>query len=109
GQLDRRALRGPDSHRPEMPHPYFAPSSPTEELLCSIFAELLGLDRAGRLDNFFELGGSSLLVLQALSRLQHEMRRDIAPTIFFNDPTPAAIAAALDGAEDIPAQRLSRA
>jgi amino acid adenylation domain-containing protein len=109
GKLDRRALPKPDAQRPEMSNPYLAPASPSEERLCRVFAQVLEIDRAGRLDNFFELGGNSLLVLQALSQLEQETNVEVAPTLFFNDPTPAAIAAALDatGAAQIPANRLA--
>jgi amino acid adenylation domain-containing protein len=108
GKLDRAALPAPDSHRPELGNAYFAPATTTEEIVCGTFAQVLGLDRVGRLDNFFELGGSSLLVLQALSQLQRELRRDIAATLFFNDPTPAAIAASLDqGSGAIASSRLA--
>jgi hypothetical protein len=50
-------------------------------------------------------------VLQALSRLQHETQREIPATVFFVDPTPAAIATALveRGGAGIPANRLAHA
>jgi len=109
GKLDRRALPAPDNTRPELSRPYFAPTTTTEELLCTVFAQLLGLDRVGRLDNFFELGGSSLLVLRVLSRLHSETGRDVPATHFFSDPTPAAIAAKLDKPDDhaIPSGRIA--
>ena len=110
GKLDRRALPKPDNHRPELSQAYLAPADAMEELICRIFADVLGIDRVGRLDNFFELGGSSLLVLQALSRMHQEMQRRFPATLFFNDPTPAAIAAATQatGGTELPASRLAR-
>jgi amino acid adenylation domain-containing protein len=99
GKLDRRALPAPENNRPELAEPYAAAITPTEERVCQLFAELLGIDRVGRRDNFFELGGSSLLVMQALSRLkktQETKANPLSSTVFFSDPTPAAIAAVLD-------------
>jgi amino acid adenylation domain-containing protein len=110
GKLDKRALPAPENTRPDLAQPYFAPVTPNEDLLCRTFAELLGLDRVGRLDNFFELGGTSLLVLRVLARLHADLGRDVPATHFFSDPTPAAIAAKLDRPEDhtIPSGRLAR-
>jgi hypothetical protein len=99
GKLDRRALPAPENNRPELAEPFAAAITATEERICQLFAELLGIDRVGRLDNFFELGGSSLLVMQALSRLkkaQDSKANRLSSTVFFSDPTPAAIAIVLD-------------
>jgi amino acid adenylation domain-containing protein len=102
GKLDRRALPVPENNRPELAQPYAAAVTPSEARVCQLFSELLGLDRVGRLDNFFELGGSSLLVMQALSRLKKTQDAEISKanrlssTVFFSDPTPAAIARVLD-------------
>ncbi|MEQ1515575.1 MAG: amino acid adenylation domain-containing protein [Usitatibacteraceae bacterium] len=110
GKLDRRALPAPENRRPEIAQAYLAPLTELEEMVCRIFSGLLGLDRVGRLDNFFEVGGNSLLVMQALHRLKHELGRPIAATVFFRDPTPAAIAGALDDTRNnsIPLNRMSR-
>src|SRR6185369_3877227 len=57
GKLDRRALPAPDFQPSEAT--WTAPRTPEEELLCGLFAEVLGMERVGLHDNFFELGGHS--------------------------------------------------
>ena len=110
GKLDRRALPAPENRRPELAQDYREPANAMEETICRVFAEVLGIDRAGRLDNFFELGGNSLLVMQALVGLKRDTGRPVASTVFFNNPTPAAIAAVIGQADanQIPRSRLSR-
>jgi len=49
---------------------YIAPTTETEQVLCEIWQEVLGIERVGINDNFFELGGHSLTVVKLLTRLQ---------------------------------------
>ena len=66
GKVDRRALPAPDYASAQ--HAYVAPTTPAEEVLAGLWAELLGLQRVGVHDNFFELGGDSILSIQVVAR-----------------------------------------
>src|SRR6266851_3182350 len=67
GKLDRRALPKP-GERPEQGREYVGPRAAVEEILCGIWAKVLGLERVGVEDNFFELGGDSILCLQVVAQ-----------------------------------------
>ena len=110
GKLDRRALPIPDRRRPELAYPYSAPVGATEQAVCELFATLLGLDQVGREDNFFELGGHSLLAMQLVARLHAELSPLPTITGFFGGPTPAAVAASIEGdaGPAVAAERLAR-
>ncbi|MGB7926381.1 MAG: amino acid adenylation domain-containing protein, partial [Pyrinomonadaceae bacterium] len=69
GKLDRHALPAPEQNRSEPGNEYVAPRTPVEEILASLWAEVLRVERVGIHDNFFELGGHSLLATQLISRI----------------------------------------
>lgn len=108
GKLDRRALPEPARQRPELAQPYTEARNEAERRVCAAFARALGIDQVGRDDNFFDLGGDSLLVLRVLKDLQQGNTRRLTTTLFFRQPTPAALAADMQAAEApaaVPAER----
>jgi amino acid adenylation domain-containing protein len=98
GKLDRRALPAPEPARPELRAEYVAPRSPAEEALAAIWTAVLNLERVGVHDNFFELGGQSLLATQVASRVRDVFQVDLSLRTLFQQPTVAALAAAVEAA-----------
>ncbi|HEY2739790.1 MAG TPA: condensation domain-containing protein, partial [Thermoanaerobaculia bacterium] len=68
GKVDRAALPAPDAARPDAAREHVAPRTREEEILATIWAQVLGLSRVGMTDNFFELGGDSILSIQIVAR-----------------------------------------
>ncbi|WP_127917303.1 non-ribosomal peptide synthase/polyketide synthase [Prescottella agglutinans] len=66
GKLDRRALPVPEFGGDA--EEYRAPSTPVEQAIADIVAEVLGLDRVGVHDSLFALGGDSIVAMQLVSR-----------------------------------------
>ncbi|SEU29100.1 non-ribosomal peptide synthetase [Stigmatella erecta] len=92
GKVDRRALPVPAApHGLEIA--YVEPRTGEEEILVSIFAELLGAERVGVRESFFDLGGHSLLATQVVSRVRAVFGVDVPLRTFFDNPTVGGLAA----------------
>ena len=97
GKTDRQRLPPVPGTRPDMVVPYTPASTPLEEELVVIWAEVLGLDRLGIHDRFFELGGDSLMAMRLISRIKHSLGVELPLTVLFDRPTIAETAEAIGG------------
>ncbi|MFJ9967582.1 amino acid adenylation domain-containing protein [Streptomyces avermitilis] len=95
GKLDRRALPAPEpaagTSRP--------PLTPVEQVLCDLYAQVLGVQVVGAEDDFFDLGGHSLLATRLISRIRTTLGAEIQIRALFKSPTPAELALALNQTE----------
>ncbi|GAB2935052.1 hypothetical protein GCM10027280_23670 [Micromonospora polyrhachis] len=74
----------------------------TEQLINTVWGEVLEHTRFGVTDNFFDIGGHSLALAAVHARLVAETGRTVAMLDLFRYPTIRALAAHLDGATERP-------
>jgi amino acid adenylation domain-containing protein len=102
GKVDRRALPIPGRARPDLVNPFVAPRTSVEEVLASIWAEVLGLDQVGVHDNFLELGGDSLLAGRVISRVISRLRVEVRLRSLLDSPTVADMAVVITRTQNRP-------
>jgi nonribosomal peptide synthetase DhbF len=99
GKVDRRGL----------PAPVFEPAGtgraardPREQVLCDLFAEVLGVPTVSIDDSFFDLGGHSLLAARLAGRIKAVLGVEFSIRDVFQAPTVSAVTDRL-GSADTPA------
>ena len=88
GKLDRAALPAPGFGGVVVSR---EPRTAAEEIVCGLFAEVLGVERVGAEDSFFELGGDSLLAMRLIARVRAVLDTEIGIGDLFTAPAPAQI------------------
>ncbi|PFD72567.1 non-ribosomal peptide synthetase [Bacillus cereus] len=94
GKIDRKALPAPDEQAIEDLN--VLPRTPSEELIASVWSQVLGTENIGIQDSFFERGGHSLLATQIVSRLQELFQIKIPLRELFKHDTVEALAKRVD-------------
>ncbi|MEH2023712.1 non-ribosomal peptide synthetase [Nostoc sp.] len=100
GKVDRKALREPDSARPELETVYQPPQTEVEKTIADIWQKVLQVEDVGIHDNFFELGGHSLLLVQVNSKLREVFQKDLSVLDLFRYPTINSLASYLNQANN---------
>ncbi|MFD6860800.1 amino acid adenylation domain-containing protein, partial [Rhodococcus sp. NPDC060090] len=92
GKLDRKALPEPVFEVKE----FRAPTTPVEQIVASVIADVLGLDRVGLDDDFFALGGNSLIATQVVSRIGEAVGHRLPLRMIFEASTVESLAVAAE-------------
>ncbi|PSL45610.1 non-ribosomal peptide synthase protein (TIGR01720 family)/amino acid adenylation domain-containing protein [Chitinophaga niastensis] len=99
GKIDKKALPDTDAEA-LLTNEYVAPRNATEQVLATIWQELLGVSRVGIHDNFFELGGDSIITIQVVSHAK-QAGYPLHPRDLFLHQTISGLSALLSSDKNI--------
>ena len=86
---------------------YRAPATPVEQILASIYAQVLGVDRVGVDESFFDVGGDSLCAMRAIAAINTAFDIHLAVPTLFDAPSVRSLSQQLgrhaSSVEEVPA------
>ena len=91
GTQQSNAQSLPDEY-PELRDAHVDQDTDLQEILATVWREVLGFERVGIHDNFFDLGGDSLVAIQVLSRIQKLLNIRLPLATLLQAPTIAGLA-----------------
>jgi amino acid adenylation domain-containing protein len=77
GKIDRKALPDPEPNPGHTEREVFTPLTPSEDVLYQLWKQSLRVEQAFTDDDFFIRGGHSLLAMQLIAQLNHELGLDL--------------------------------
>ncbi|MBJ8109491.1 amino acid adenylation domain-containing protein [Bacillus cereus group sp. N6] len=89
GKVDREALPMPEEK--QINSESVGPRNSNEQILTTIWKQVLGVKKVGIYDNFFEIGGDSILSIQIISQAS-QVGLKLTPKQMFECPTIAELA-----------------
>ena len=92
GTVDPLALPVPDALNPQLQTTYVAPKTELEQIIGTVWQQVLHLEKVGVEDNFFALGGHSLLMIQAQKKLREVVDIEVSMMEMFKYPTISSLA-----------------
>jgi amino acid adenylation domain-containing protein len=104
GKIDRRALPIPTQTALDLEADFVAPRNAVEEVVATIWSEVLEVEQIGAHSNFFKLGGHSLAAAQVVYRVRDLFRVEIPVRSIFEGPTVAELSQLLISSEARPGQ-----
>ncbi|MEZ5039502.1 MAG: amino acid adenylation domain-containing protein [Saprospiraceae bacterium] len=96
GKIDRDALPSPETIGPARTVQYEAPRNEIEELLASIWSDVLHIEEISIHENFLEMGGNSLAAIRLMARTNEAFELELPLNRVFEWPTIAALAAHIE-------------
>ncbi len=82
GKLDWQSLPDPAGMRPDLETKYVPPGTIEEEILASIWSQVLNIEEVGIDDGFFALGGDSIRSIEIVSKAQEKGLRVSVQQLF---------------------------
>ncbi|MFG6100380.1 amino acid adenylation domain-containing protein [Leptothoe sp. ISB3NOV94-8A] len=101
GKVDRLSLSTLKGLHSQAKATYVVPQNDMEQLVASVWQEILQIERIGSQDNFFALGGDSLQATQVLSRLREKLKINLSVQRLLETPTLAALADSIEKFQQI--------